>query len=114
MAKSAIFRQFPRLVPVPTGVEPVPLLQNQNGTGTTHQNRIGTSIDPSGTDTTTSYNPDFWYSYIVKPKFVLRQYRNPNKLLMWVQIRIKLSEKRTVPRRLGEASSIMENVMPLL
>ena len=62
-----------------TGVVPVPLMQNQNGTDTTHQNMIGTGTNPSGTGTTTPYNPDFWYSYIVKLKFEHRGYRNPNK-----------------------------------
>ena len=36
--------------------------------------------------------------------FVHRLFRNPNKLLMGVQIKMKLSEKCTVPCRLGEAS----------
>ena len=34
-----------------------------------------------------------------------KQCKDPNKLLMGVQIRIKLNEKHIVPRRLGEASS---------
>ena len=79
-------------------------MQRQNGTGTTHQNRVGigtdpsgTSTDPSGTSTTSSYSPDFLYSYIVKLKFVHQGYKNPIKLLTGVQIRMKLSEKRTVP-----------------
>ena len=86
---SAISRQFPRLVPVP----------NRGGTGTTHQNTISIGTDPSGTGTTASRNPDFWYSYIVKLKFEHQGYKNRNKLLMGVQIRMKLSEKCTVPRR---------------
>ena len=51
MEKSAIFGQFPRLVPVP-------LMQRQNGTstiqsgtGTTHQNMIGIGTNHSGTGT---------------------------------------------------------------
>ena len=38
--------------------------------------------------------------------FVHRLFRDPNKGLMGVQIRIKLSEKHTIPRRLGEANSL--------
>ena len=67
------------VVPVPlnkTKVVPVP---RQSGTGTNLQNRVGTSTDQSGIGTTASYNPDFWYSYIVKLKFTHRGYRNPNK-----------------------------------
>ena len=36
--------------------------------------------------------------------FVHRLFRNHNKLSMGVQIRMKLSEKRTVPHRRGEAN----------
>ena len=39
-----------------TKMIPVP---RQSGTGTTHQNRIGTITDPSGTGTTASCNLDF-------------------------------------------------------
>ena len=39
----------------------------------------------------------------LSPIFVHQLFRDPNKLLMGVQIRMRLSEKRTVPRRLGEA-----------
>ena len=35
--------------------------------------------------------------------FVYRLFRDPKKRLMGVQIRMRLSEKRTVPRRRGEA-----------
>ena len=101
---STISGHFPRLVPVPnkggtgtTYAEPkwyryhdkvilVPLTRTkvvpvprQSGTGTNLQNKVDTSIDPNGTGTTASYNPDFWYSYIIKLKFAHRGYRNPNK-----------------------------------
>ena len=86
--KSAISRQFPRLVQVPnkggTGTTyaeakwyryhlcrgkmvPVPTLV---GTSTTHQNKVGTGTDPSGTDTTAPCSPDFLYFYNSKPKFI--------------------------------------------
>ena len=52
---------------------------NRGGTGTTHQNRVSTGTNPSGTGTTTSCSLDFLYSYIVKLKFAHRGYRNPNK-----------------------------------
>ena len=57
----------------------VPPMQRPIGTGTTHQNMIGTGTNPSGTGTTASCNPNFWYSYIVKLKFAYQAYRNPNK-----------------------------------
>ena len=38
--------------------------------------------------------------------FVHRLFRDPNKGLMGVQIRMKLSEKHTIPHRLGEANSL--------
>ena len=47
------------VVPVPldkTKMVPVP---RQSGTGTTHQNMVGTSTDPSGTGTIASFNPIF-------------------------------------------------------
>ena len=50
MAKSAISGQFSRLVPVPNRGGTVPPMQrqngtgtNQSGTGTTHQNKVGTN-----------------------------------------------------------------------
>ena len=42
------------------------------------------------------------------PRIRTRFFRNPNKLLMGVQIRIKLNEKRTVPHRRGEAEFVFE------
>ena len=47
------------VVPVPldkTKMVPVP---RQSGTGTTHQNMVGTGTDPSGTNTIASFNPIF-------------------------------------------------------
>ena len=44
------------LVPVP----------NRGGTGTTLQNRFGTGTNHSGTGTTSSYNPGFWFFCIDK------------------------------------------------
>ena len=55
------------------------LVPRQSGTGSPHQNRFGTSTDLSGIGTTASCNLDFWYSCIIKLKFVHRGYRNPNK-----------------------------------
>ena len=46
--KSSIFGQNRALVSIP----------NRGGTGTTHYNRVGTSTDPSGTDTNASSSPD--------------------------------------------------------
>ena len=68
-----------RVVPVPldkTKMVPVP---RQSGTGTTHQNRVGTGTNPSGINTTASSSPEFLYLCIVKLKFSHRGYRNPNK-----------------------------------
>ena len=82
-----------------TGVVPVPLnktkvvpILRQSGTGTNMKNRVGIG-------TTASYSPNFWYSYIVKLKFARRGYMTPNKLLMGIRIRMKLSEQRIVSRR---------------
>ena len=44
----------------------------------------------------------FWFFVSEHLVFVHRRYRNPNKLLIGVKIRMKLSEKRIVPRRLDE------------
>ena len=53
---STIPGQNRSLVPVP----------NRGGTGTTLQNRFGTGTKQSGTGTTSSCNPSFWYLCIVK------------------------------------------------
>ena len=96
------------MVPVPksgTGT----MMQWASGTGTTQtgtdthwQWMIGTGTGQSGTGTTTSSNPFFAYFAPLSPVFIPRMFRDPKKLLMGVQIRIELSEKRTVPRLLGE------------
>ena len=73
MVKSVILGRIASWYRYQTGVVPVPLMQNKNGigtmkkcgTGTTHQDMIGTGTNPSGIGTTTPYNPDFLYSYIV-------------------------------------------------
>ena len=63
---SAISRQNHTLVPVP-------LMQWKNGTSTTRsgtdtalQNRFGTGTEQSGTGTTSSCNPCFWYFCKIK------------------------------------------------
>ena len=73
-------------------VVPVPMMQWASGTGTT-ENGIGT---------TTSSNPVFAYFAPLSPVFIHRLFRNPKKRFMEVQIRMRLSEKRIVPRRLDD------------
>ena len=74
-------------VPVPKVVVSVPIGQRQSGIGTD-----------------ASSNPIFVPLALLNFIFVHRLFKDPNKGLMGVQIRMKLSEKRTVPPRLGEAS----------
>ena len=69
------------------------------GTGTA---QTGTGTGQSGTSTTTSGSPVLTYFCTVKSRIRIPMFRDPKKLIMGVQIRIELSEKRTVPRRLGE------------
>ena len=78
-----------------------------SGTGKGMQWAIDTGTGQSGTDTTTSSSPVFAYFALLSPVFVYQLFRDPKKLLMGVQIRMRLSEKRTVPRRRGEASMII-------
>ena len=73
-------------------VVPVPMIQWASGTGTTQ----------IGTGTTTFSSPVFAYFAPLSPVFLHRLFRNPKKRLMEVQIRMRLSEKRTVPRRLSD------------
>ena len=73
----------------------------QTSTGTDWQWITGTS--QSGTGTTTSSSPVFAYFAPLSPIFVYQLFRDPNKRLMGVQIRMRVSEKRTIPRRLSEA-----------
>ena len=82
-------------------VVPVPMMQWASGTGTT---QTGTGTSQSGTGTTASCNLKLAYFCTVKSRIRTRLFRNPKKQLMGVQIGIKLSEKRTVPRRLVEAN----------
>ena len=72
------------LVPVPIQVVPVPLLPT-------------TLI--------------FWYSYIVKLIFVHRLFRDPNRGLTGVQIRMKLSEKSAKRYSLSVNSASLINVI---
>ena len=85
---------------------PVPIVQKrsdtsttQSGTGTHWQLSTSTSTGQSGTSTDASYNLIFACYALLSPVFVHRLFRDPNKLLMGEQIRMKISEKRTVPRR---------------
>ena len=74
-------------VSVPKVVVSVPIEQRQSGTGTD-----------------ASSNPVFVPLALLSLIFLHRLFRDPTKGLMGVQIRMKLSEKRTVPHPLGEAS----------
>ena len=47
-----------------TKMVPVP---RQSGTGTTHQNQVGTSTDPSGTSTNASSSPDICVLALLSP-----------------------------------------------
>ena len=77
-------------------------MQWASGTGTTLSG-TGTHWQcGTGTGTTASCNPIFACYAILSPVFVHRLFKDPNKGLMGVQIEIKLSEKRTVPRRRGD------------
>ena len=42
--------------------------------------------------------------------FVYRLFRDPKKRLIGVQIRMRLSEKRTIPRRRGEAKLRLNDI----
>ena len=81
----------------------VPIVQRRNGTGTHCQKSSSTDTGPSGTGTDASNNTVFVSLALLSLVFVHRLFRDPNKRLMGVQIRMKVSEKRTVPYRLGEA-----------
>ena len=73
----------------------------QTSTGTDWQWITGTDTGQSGTGTTTSNSPVFAYFAPLSPVFVYQLFKDPKKRLMGVQIRMRLSEKRTVPCRLG-------------
>ena len=74
----------------------------QSGIGTDWQWVTGTGTGQSGTGTTTSSSLVLTYFCTVKSRIRVPTFRDPKKLIMGVQIRIELSEKRTVPRRLAE------------
>ena len=76
--------------------------QTGTGTGTDWQWMTGTGTGQSGTGTTTFNSPVFAYFAPLSPVFIHRLFRDPKKLLMGVQIRMRLSEKRTVPRQLND------------
>ena len=78
-----------------------------------HQQRTGTSTDQSGTSTDASSNPVFVPLALLSLVFVHRLFRDPNKGLMRVQIRMKQSEKCTVPRYVGEERFVKcDNCLP--
>ena len=86
-------------------------MQWASGTGAHWQCGTGTGTSQSGTDTsqsctgtTASCKPIFACYVILSPVFVHRLFTDPNKLLVGVQIRMGLSEKRNVPCCLDEAS----------
>ena len=74
----------------------------QTGIGTNRQGGTGAGTNQSGIGTTTPNSPVFAYFTPLSPIFIHRLFRNPKKLLMGVQIRMRLSEKCTAPRRLGD------------
>ena len=78
----------------------------QTGTGTDWQWITCTGTGQSGTGTSGSSSPVFSYFAPLSLVFIHRLFRDPKKRLMGVQIRMRLSEKCIVPRRLGEAGDI--------
>ena len=74
------------MVPVP-----VPMMQWESGTGTHWQCGTSTGTSKSGTSTTASCNLVFVCYAILSPVFVHQLFRDPNKGLMRVQIRMKIS-----------------------
>ena len=74
--------------------------QGCTGTGMQWATCTGTGQRCIGTDCSSS--PVLTCFRAVKSRICIPMYRDPKKLIMGVQIRIELSEKRTVPRRLGE------------
>ena len=71
----------------------------QTGTSTDWQWVTGTDTGQSGTGTTTFSSPVLTYFCTVKSRICIPMFRDRKKLIMGVQIRIELSEKRTVPQR---------------
>ena len=80
-------------------------------TGTHWQCGIGTGTSQNGTGTIASCNPVFACYAILSLVFVYRLFRDPNKLLVGVQIRMRLSEKCTI--RLGDIRLARLSVQPL-
>ena len=78
-------------------VVPIPTMQWASGTGTSQ----------FGTGTTASNNLNLPYFCTVKSRIRTRLFRDPKKRLMGVQIKIELSEKRTVPRRVHLLADLM-------
>ena len=78
----------------------------KSGTGTMMQWSSGTGTTQTGTGTTSSCNLKLAYFAPLSPVFIHLLFRNPKKQLMGVQIRMRISEKRTVPHRLGEANLV--------
>ena len=76
----------------------------QTGIGTDWKWMTGTGTGQSGTGTTTSSSHVFAYFAPLSPVFIPRIFRDPKKLLMRVQIRLELGEKRIIPHRLVEAN----------
>ena len=72
-------------------------------TGTGMQWVTCTDTGQSCTDIGCSSSPIFAYFAPLSPVFLHRLFRDLKKRLMGVQIRMRLSQKRIVPRRLGEA-----------
>ena len=101
-AKSAHWYRYRKWVPVPIGQRQVVPVPKVSGTGTRSQKRVGTGTHQSGTSTDASSNLDFCSIALLSLVFVHLLVRDPNKGLMGVQIRMKLTEKRIVPRRRGE------------
>ena len=79
----------------------------QTSTSTDWQWITGTGTGQSGTCTTTSNSPVFAYFASLSPVFVYQLFRDPKKRLIGVQIRIRLSEKRTVPYLAASAKRSM-------
>ena len=61
-----------------------------------------TNTGQSCTDTGCSSNPIFAYFAPLSPVFIHRLFRDPKKRLMGVQIRMRLSQKHTIARCLGD------------
>ena len=83
---------------------PVPMKQWASGTGTTQLEPV--PIGSKGLVPVPLLPTTLFFHIFASLSFVLvyRLFRDPKKRLIGVQIRMRLSEKRTVPHRLGEAN----------